>query len=56
MKDTERKRVVIDADNSKLMETFDKSETSKIVAKYESHMLWDDISVDQSGDIILWRE
>ena len=47
---------VIDADNNKLIETFDEKETDSKVKYYESLGKWDDFSVDRDGDIILWEE
>lgn len=47
---------VIDADNQKILETFEENETDKKVEYYTSLCKWDDISVDRDGDIILWKE
>jgi len=47
---------VIDADNMKILEHFDQSETDKILKRYENMGFWADVSVDQAGDIILWEE
>lgn len=47
---------VYDADNQKILEHFEESETEKIVAKYEAIGKWDDISVDIDGDICLWED
>lgn len=47
---------VIDADNMKILEHFYESDTDRILERYENMGLWDDISVDQAGDIILWKE
>ena len=52
----ERLKKVIDADNNKLLEEFRKEETYKKVKYYKSLGKWDDITVDRSGDIILWEE
>ena len=46
---------VIDADNMKLIETFDEKETAKILKKYEEDGRWLDVMVDRDGDIILWK-
>lgn len=50
------KKKVIDADNQRVIETFDVSETERVKAKYEAMGKWSDISVDIDGDIILWEE
>lgn len=47
---------VIDADNMVTLESFNESDTDKIVAKYNAIGKWDDVSVDNNGDIILWEE
>jgi len=47
---------VIDADNQVCLEQFDEKLTNDVKTKYESSGKWDDISVDASGDIILWEE
>jgi hypothetical protein len=47
---------VIDADNQVCLEQFDEKATGEVKAKYELSGEWDDISVDASGDIILWEE
>jgi len=47
---------VIDADNNKLLEEFDKSQTDEKVEYYKSLGKWDDVSIDCDGDIILWEE
>lgn len=49
-------RRVIDADNDKILELFDESETEKKVKYYESLGKWSDVSVDIDGDIILWED
>ena len=49
-------KVVIDADNQVLLERFDEKDTEERVAYYESLGKWDDIGVDQGGDIILWED
>lgn len=47
------KHKVIDSDNSKILENFDKTEAQEKLAYYESIGKWNDISVDLDGDIIL---
>lgn len=47
---------VIDADNMKILEHFDESNTETMLKRYENMGFWDDVSVDQAGDIILWKE
>ena len=47
---------VIDADNQKILETFDETETEFKLQYYESLGKWDDVSLDHNGDIILWEE
>ena len=47
---------VIDADNMKLIEYFDVSETEAKLNYYSSLGKWDDVGVDINGDIILWEE
>lgn len=47
---------VIDADNQKVLETFEVKDTEKKVAYYQSLGKWNDVSVDRDGDIILWEE
>ena len=49
-------KIVIDADNQKILEYFNESDTEKIVAKYEAIGKWEDISVDINGDICLWED
>ena len=47
---------VIDADNQKVLQTFEEKDTEKTLAYYRSLGKWNDISVDRDGDIILWEE
>ena len=47
---------VIDADNEKILEYFEESDTKMIKEKYEIIGKWDDISIDFNGDLILWEE
>jgi hypothetical protein len=51
-----RKRMIIDADNNKVLEFFKIEETEEKLNYYKSLNKWNDISVDRSGDIILWEE
>ncbi len=47
---------VIDADNQVCLEEFEESQTDEILQKYEALNKWEDVSVDHSGDIILWED
>ncbi len=47
---------VIDADNMKIIDTFHERNTEQILSHYENMWMWDDVSVDRDGDIILWKE
>lgn len=47
---------VIDADNQVILEYFAPVETRLIKTKYQTMDKWNDISVDRSGDIILWKD
>lgn len=47
---------IIDADNMKIIGYFDEEDTEKEIAEFEETGKWNDVSVDQSGDIILWKE
>jgi hypothetical protein len=47
---------VIDADNMKILEHFEESDTDKILKRYENMGFWQCVSVDRAGDIILWEE
>ena len=51
----EKLQKVIDADNMKLLETFEKKDTQKKLAHYQKTGKWDDVSIDHGGDIILWE-
>lgn len=51
----EKKRV-IDADNNKILETFDPKYQHTVQKKYEAMGKWTDVSVDCDGDIILWED
>ncbi len=46
---------VIDADNMRVLETFEESEIANIIIKYETIGSWEDISIDHDGDLILWE-
>ena len=50
-----KNKKVIDADNQVILEYFDEKDTAKTINKYAGMMKWDDISIDRSGDIILWE-
>lgn len=47
---------VIDADNNRLLETFQESEKDQILEKYENDGRWEDVAFDCDGDLILWEE
>ena len=51
-----KSKKVIDGDTMKCLETFDESETEKVLEKYRSLGKWDDVQTDNDGDIILWEE
>jgi hypothetical protein len=51
-----KSKKVIDGDTMKCLETFEESQTEKMLEKYRSLGKWDDISVDSDGDIILYEE
>ena len=46
---------VIDGDTMKCLETFEESQTQQMLEKYQALGKWDDISVDNDGDIILYE-
>lgn len=46
---------VIDADNKRVLETFDPKDTDKVLEKYQNDGRWEDVGVDVDGDIILWE-
>lgn len=47
---------VIEGDTMKCLEMFDENQTEQILEKYKTIGKWDDVSVDNDGDIILWEE
>ena len=47
---------VIDADNNKIIDFFDPKFTDEIKERLERLNIWNEISVDRDGDIILWKE
>ena len=47
---------VIDGDLMKCLETFNSKETDRILEKYKDDGRWEDISIDNDGDIILYSE
>ena len=47
---------VIDADNMICLEEFNERRTDEIKEKYEALDKWEDVSIDNGGDIILWEE
>lgn len=47
---------VIDGDTMKCLETFEESQTEQMLEKYRSLGKWDDVQIDNDGDIILWEE
>ena len=47
---------VIDADNMKILEYFNEKDTDAMLKRYENMGLWNAVSVDQAGDIILWED
>ncbi len=47
---------VIDADNMKILEHFRPDDGEKVLEKYKGMGLWNDVSVDRDGDIILWED
>lgn len=46
---------VIDGDTMKCLETFEESQTQQMLEKYQALGKWDDVSVDNDGDIILYE-
>ncbi len=44
---------VIDAQTMKCLETFQASDTEKVLAKYRALGRWDEVETDADGDIIL---
>ena len=49
-------KMVIDADNQKVLERFNEDQTDETIEKYERIGKWNDIGIDSGGDIILWEE
>ena len=49
-------KAVIDADNMKVLEQFHIEDTEQIKSRYEAMGKWNEISIDQGGDIILWED
>ncbi len=47
---------VIDYKNMKILEHFDESDTDKILKRYRDMGLWEWVSIDSAGDIILNEE
>ena len=47
---------VIDGDNMVCLEQFTPKETETIFQKYKNDGTWDDVSIDNDGDIILFLE
>ena len=47
---------VINADNLRIVETFDPKNTDEVLEKYQNDGRWEDVQVDRDGDIILWEE
>lgn len=52
----ELNKMVIDGDNMKCLEYFNEADTDKVVEKYENLGIYDDVSIDCNGDIVLYRE
>ena len=50
-----RNRKVIDADNQKILDYFSTATLKETLNKYKTDGRWTDVSVDRSGDIILWE-
>ena len=46
---------VIDGDTMKCLETFEESQTPQMLEQYQALGKWDDVSVDNDGDIILYE-
>ena len=51
-----KKKLVIDADNNQILERFDEDQTGEMIEKYEGIGKWNDIGIDNAGDIILWED
>lgn len=51
----QKTKKVIDADNQVILEYFAEVSTRLTLSKYQSMNKWNDISLDRSGDIILWE-
>lgn len=47
---------VIDGDRMKCLETFSIEETPKILKKYQEDGRWEDVGVDNDGDIVVYKE
>jgi len=47
---------VIDADNQKILQYFQEQDTEDLKNRYQALGIWNDISVDRDGDIILWKQ
>lgn len=46
---------VIDGDKMKCLETFLSEETEKVMKKYKEDGKWEDVSLDNDGDIIIYK-
>lgn len=47
---------VIDGDTMKCLEEFEEKDTIFILEKYNSDGRWEDVSLDNDGDLILYSE
>jgi len=56
MKTAREYRVVIDADNNVILHKFEADRTDFVLNHFKRLCKWNDVSVDQGGDIILWKD
>lgn len=49
-------KMVIDGDQMKCLEKFSIEETPKVLKKYQEDGRWEDVGVDNDGDIVVYKE
>lgn len=52
----EKLKKVIDGDRQVILDQFPPSQTDEYLKKYKEKGLWEDVSLDRDGDIILFKE
>ena len=53
---TMKKQRVIDGDNMRTLEFFAAEDINSILVRYRAMGRWDEVEVDNEGDIILYKE